>query len=77
MIYLYNEKEIKNLVKERNLNIAVVGLGRVGLPMAAILANAGFAVTGIDVSPEIVEAVNAARVPIRMKNNLLRWFALV
>ncbi|MDD2471587.1 MAG: nucleotide sugar dehydrogenase [Dehalococcoidales bacterium] len=63
MIYLYNEKEIKNLVKERNLNIAVVGLGRVGLPMAAILANAGFAVTGIDVSPEIVEAVNAARVP--------------
>ena len=34
-----------------------MGLGHVGLPMAAMFANAGFYVTGIDIKKEIVESV--------------------
>ena len=40
--------------------IVVVGLGYIGLPTAAALAQAGHDVVGVDVNPSVVEAVNAA-----------------
>ncbi|WP_275002744.1 UDP-N-acetyl-D-mannosamine dehydrogenase [Promicromonospora iranensis] len=43
--------------------VGVVGLGYIGLPTAAILAANGVAVTGIDVNPETVGAVNRGEVP--------------
>lgn len=43
--------------------IAVIGLGYIGLPTAAILASHGFTVTGVDVSDRHVEAVNRGDVP--------------
>jgi UDP-N-acetyl-D-glucosamine dehydrogenase len=39
----------------------VVGLGYVGLPLAVELARAGYAVTGIDTSAGVVDAINAGR----------------
>lgn len=46
-----------------SLHVAVVGLGYIGLPTAAILATRGVSVTGVDVSTETVEAVNRGEVP--------------
>ncbi|WP_237687356.1 UDP-N-acetyl-D-mannosamine dehydrogenase [Arthrobacter jiangjiafuii] len=43
--------------------VAVVGLGYIGLPTAAILAGKGLKVIGVDVNPYTVEAVNEGRVP--------------
>lgn len=43
--------------------VAVVGLGYIGLPTAAILAGKGLDVIGVDVNPLTVEAVNQGRVP--------------
>ncbi|MFZ2586946.1 MAG: nucleotide sugar dehydrogenase [Alphaproteobacteria bacterium] len=43
--------------------ISVIGLGYMGLPMAAILAKAGHTVRGVDISPRVVEAVNAGQCP--------------
>ncbi|MBB4735026.1 UDP-N-acetyl-D-mannosaminuronic acid dehydrogenase [Micrococcus cohnii] len=43
--------------------VAVIGLGYIGLPTAAILAENGVRVHGVDVSDRTVEAVNAGRVP--------------
>lgn len=43
--------------------IAVVGLGYIGLPTAAILATHGADVIGVDVSERTVNAVNAGTVP--------------
>jgi len=40
------------------LRACVVGLGRMGLPFACVLAEAGFKVVGIDVDKGIVELVN-------------------
>jgi nucleotide sugar dehydrogenase len=45
------------------VRIAVVGLGHIGLPLAVQYASRGHEVTGCDVSPAIVEAINAARSP--------------
>ncbi|WP_318241970.1 UDP-N-acetyl-D-mannosamine dehydrogenase [Arthrobacter gallicola] len=44
-------------------SVAVIGLGYIGLPTAAILASQGLRVTGVDVNPATVEAVNDGRVP--------------
>ncbi|MBX7248807.1 MAG: UDP-N-acetyl-D-mannosamine dehydrogenase [Caulobacteraceae bacterium] len=44
--------------------ISVVGLGYIGLPTAVSLAEAGFQVTGIDVDPRVIEAVNGGRAHI-------------
>ncbi|OFW02887.1 MAG: hypothetical protein A3I61_11770 [Acidobacteria bacterium RIFCSPLOWO2_02_FULL_68_18] len=47
-----------------NVRVSVVGLGRLGAPLAAVLADREHEVTGIDRRPDAVEAVNAGRSPI-------------
>jgi UDP-N-acetyl-D-mannosaminuronic acid dehydrogenase len=44
--------------------VTVIGLGYIGLPTSAVLANHGVRVRGADVNVETVEAVNAGAVPI-------------
>lgn len=43
--------------------VAVVGLGYIGLPTAAILADHGVTTVGVDVSPRTIDAVNRGEVP--------------
>ena len=43
--------------------VAVIGLGYIGLPTAAILASNGVKVIGVDVSDRHVDAVNRGEVP--------------
>ena len=45
--------------------IAVVGLGYVGLPLAALCAKKGYSVSGFDTNQDVVEALSAGRAPIR------------
>src|ERR1035438_10405284 len=45
----------------RTAKVGVIGLGYVGLPLAVEFANAGFAVTGIDVLPAKVGEINSGR----------------
>lgn len=44
--------------------ISVIGLGKLGAPLAAVLASRGFTVVGHDVSKTLVDAMNAGRMPI-------------
>jgi UDP-N-acetyl-D-glucosamine dehydrogenase len=48
-------------IRARTARVGVVGLGYVGLPLAVEFANAGFAVTGIDVTEAKVAQINAGR----------------
>ncbi|WP_307844028.1 UDP-N-acetyl-D-mannosamine dehydrogenase [Sanguibacter suaedae] len=43
--------------------MAVIGLGYIGLPTAAVLATHGFDVVGVDINPSTVDAVNRGKVP--------------
>ncbi len=54
---MVKEDLIQDIQKKR-ANIAVIGLGYVGLPLAVTFANAGFSVTGIDPIQEKVDMVN-------------------
>jgi UDPglucose 6-dehydrogenase len=46
------------------MRIAVVGLGKLGAPLAAVLASKGNEVLGIDVNPEAVRLLNEDRAPV-------------
>jgi UDP-N-acetyl-D-glucosamine dehydrogenase len=46
-------------IQERTAKVGVIGLGYVGLPLAVEFANAGFFITGTDVQPSKVAALNA------------------
>ncbi len=46
-------------IRTHSARVGIVGLGYVGLPLAVEFAQAGFAVTGIDISQGKVERVNA------------------
>ena len=43
--------------------VTVVGLGKIGLPLAAQIAGAGVAVHGVDINPDVVDSVMAGKAP--------------
>src|SRR5438270_10746924 len=45
------------------LAVSIIGLGRVGLPLALSFADRGLSVLGVDNDPDRLEAVRAARMP--------------
>jgi UDPglucose 6-dehydrogenase len=45
-------------------NISVFGLGKLGSPLSAVLANAGFSVLGYDVNKEFVHLLNSGLAPV-------------
>lgn len=53
-------------------NVAVVGLGKIGLPLAAQLVHSGLKVIGCDINPEVVEGVNAGRSHVKEEPDLDR-----
>jgi UDP-N-acetyl-D-glucosamine dehydrogenase len=48
-------------IKDRTATIAIIGLGYVGLPLAAEMAKAGFRVYGIDIDGDRVDTINGGR----------------
>lgn len=44
-------------------DVCVIGLGKIGLPLACAVARAGHRVRGADISPHVVELVNGAAEP--------------
>ena len=48
-------------IKDRSARSGVIGLGYVGLPLAIVLAEAGFKVTGFDVSKPKVKLLNSGK----------------
>ncbi len=49
--------ELKNKIAKKSVNIAVVGLGYVGLPLAIEFAKKGFSVLGIDLDKDRIEGI--------------------
>lgn len=46
------------------MNVAVVGIGRIGLPLATAIASRGHCVTGCDINASLVQLVNRGENPI-------------
>src|SRR5262249_27089975 len=52
------DTEVENPMNDRPLKVCVVGTGHIGLPLAAVLAEAGFEVVGYDTNDDFVSRVN-------------------
>jgi nucleotide sugar dehydrogenase len=52
------------------LNVCVVGLGKIGLPLAVQIASKGHQVTGADISPDVVALVGKGVPPFPGETNL-------
>jgi len=56
--------ELRSKIEDKTARIAVVGLGYVGLPVAALFAKAGFDVLGIEIRQDRVDCINSGLSPI-------------
>jgi len=63
MIYSLPQEEAETKIASREIKIAVIGLGRVGLPLAATLADEGFEVVGVDINEEIITKISVGESP--------------
>ncbi|HEV8229077.1 MAG TPA: nucleotide sugar dehydrogenase [Candidatus Limnocylindria bacterium] len=55
---------LRDRIADKSARLAVVGLGYVGVPVAASFAAAGFDVVGVDPNVARVDALNAGRLPL-------------
>ena len=53
--------ELSKKIENHTANVAIIGLGYVGLPLAVEFAHAGFNVTGIDIDEQKIKALNEGR----------------
>jgi UDP-N-acetyl-D-mannosaminuronic acid dehydrogenase len=47
-----------------NKKVVMIGLGYIGLPTAALIANNNIQVHGVDINPQVVETINAGKIHI-------------
>jgi UDP-N-acetyl-D-mannosaminuronic acid dehydrogenase len=62
-----NLSDLRARIENKTARLAVIGQGYVGLPVAALFAEMGFDVLGVDVVPELVARINAGINPIQGK----------
>ena len=60
-----NSSQIQECIENKSLKIAVVGIGRIGLPTALCFANSGFETIGIDINEKLVNMVNSGDYPLK------------
>jgi UDPglucose 6-dehydrogenase len=46
------------------MKLSIIGLGKLGAPMAAVMAHKGHTVVGVDINPAFVAAINQGRAPV-------------
>jgi UDP-N-acetyl-D-glucosamine dehydrogenase len=56
-----NARQLKEKIELRTAHIGIVGMGYVGLPLALLFTEENFRVTGFDIDPKKVEALNQGR----------------
>jgi len=52
---------LKDKILSKEAKVGVIGLGYVGLPLACLFHQAGFRITGFDINPNRIEAINSGR----------------
>ncbi|XQW85372.1 non-hydrolyzing UDP-N-acetylglucosamine 2-epimerase [Thalassotalea piscium] len=55
--------EDEEKIVAKNESLAVIGMGYMGLPISSLIAQAGYSVTGVDLSQEKVDSINRGECP--------------
>ena len=62
---LMDNSKIQENIENKSLKIAVIGIGRIGLPTALCFAKAGFETIGVDINEKLVNMVNSGDYPLK------------
>ena len=65
-----NISEIKKVFISGKITVAVFGLGKMGLPLAAVFADKGARVIGVDIDEKRVEMINSGINPVKEEPGL-------
>ncbi len=65
-----NESEIKEKFRDGEIKIVVFGLCKMGLPLAAVFADRGARVIGVDTDEERVRMINSGINPVKEEHGL-------
>ncbi len=63
-----NLSELREKIDQKSARLAVIGPGYVGLPVAALFAEAGFDVLGVELRPDRLKRSTLASRQLRAKN---------
>lgn len=55
------KNEILIKIRNKYANVLVFGLGQIGLPIAAVIAEKGFNVLGVDINSELIETISSCK----------------
>ena len=61
-IFLQDQELAIQRIKDKDVNVCVIGIGTIGLPLATFLAKSGFNVMGLDINQERVDSINQCNV---------------
>jgi len=72
-----DKSHMDECIEKKSLKIAVVGIGRIGLPTALCFANANFQTIGIDINEKLIDMVNSGDYPLKDEPEFDRIFESV
>ena len=64
-INMNNPEDVKKSLNSQTLRVAVIGIGRIGLPTALSFAKAGLQTIGVDINQELIEKINSGIFPLK------------
>ena len=64
-IFSWDQSTLQEKLKNEQINICVIGIGRIGLPTAVSFAKSGLTTIGVDINSELVEKVNSGIFPLK------------
>lgn len=62
--FAMNSDDATKALANRDLTIAVFGMGKMGLPIAVTFLEAGYSVVGVDINKELVDLLNQGVAPV-------------
>ena len=62
--FAMNSDDAAKALANRDLTIAVFGMGKMGLPIAVTFLEAGYSVVGVDINKELVNLLNQGVAPV-------------
>ena len=64
-IFSWNQAILQEKLKNGEIHVCVIGIGRIGLPTAISFAKANLPTIGVDINSELVEKVNSGVFPLK------------
>jgi len=59
-----NPEDVKKSLNSQTLRVAVIGIGRIGLPTALSFAKSGLPTVGVDINEKLIEKINSKIFPL-------------